>query len=107
MTGVNQVEAATLRIDPDGEGSRLWLKVVPGARRARVVGALGDRLKVAVSQPPEGGAANRAVVALLAETLGVAVVSVEIVQGHADPRKAVRVAGLSPDELRHRLAGVG
>ena len=51
------------------EGAQFAIKVVPGASRDRIVGVLGSALKVAVSKPPQGGAANRAVVELLAEAL--------------------------------------
>jgi len=90
-----------LTTQPDGV--RFAIKVVPGASRHRVFGALGDALKVAVSKPPEGGAANKAVVALLAEALGVAAAQVHIVQGHASPRKQVLITGVDAAELRTRL----
>ena len=57
------------------------LKVVPGASRDRVVGPLGDALKVAVSKPPADGAANRAVVKVLASHLAVPESAVTIVRG--------------------------
>ncbi|KKK79180.1 hypothetical protein LCGC14_2836110, partial [marine sediment metagenome] len=39
------------------------VKAVPGASRDRVVGVLGDCLKVATSQPAEKGKANKAIAA--------------------------------------------
>ena len=36
------------------------VKAVPGARQNAVTGTLGDRLKIRVSAPPEGGKANDA-----------------------------------------------
>ncbi|HWE97792.1 MAG TPA: DUF167 domain-containing protein [Tepidisphaeraceae bacterium] len=48
----------------------LNVKVVPGAKRDRVVGRYGDGVKVQVSAPPEDGKANRAVVGVLAASLG-------------------------------------
>jgi len=89
--------------DPSG-GVRMALKVVPGASRDRVVGVLGDALKVAVSKPPADGAANKAVVKLLAKHLGLPEASITITRGHTNPRKEVLVAGLSPAELAARLA---
>lgn len=85
------------------DGVLLRLKVVPGAKRSAVVGLLGDRLKVAVSAPPERGKANDAVVALLAEALGVAVRDIEVTAGHTQPRKTVRVAGVDVDHVAQRL----
>jgi uncharacterized protein (TIGR00251 family) len=77
-----------------GGAIEIDLKVVPGAARSEVVGPLGDRLKVRVAAPPEGGRANRAVVELLREWLGAAsAADVEIVAGHGSPRKTVRVRG--------------
>jgi uncharacterized protein len=87
-----------------GNGTvRLSLKVVPCASRDRVMGELGDALKVAVSKPPEGGAANKAVVKLLAATLGDAESNVEIVRGHASPRKKVAITGISLEDVRTKL----
>ena len=60
-----------VRIVDDSHGVRMAVKVVPGASRDRIVGKLGDALKVAVSKPPEAGAANKAVIALLARSLDV------------------------------------
>ena len=64
---------------------------MPGAARSEVVGTLGDRLKVRVAAPPEGGRANRKVVELLREWLGTD--DVEIVAGSGSPKKTVRVRG--------------
>ncbi len=78
-------------VSRDAESLILRLKVVPGASRDAIAGVLGDRLKVRVSAPPEGGRANEAIVRLLAAALGVTASSVAIVQGHAAPLKSVRI----------------
>lgn len=80
------------------------VKVVPGASRGRVMGMLGDRLKVAVAAPPEDGKANKALCALLADVLDVAPKAVEVVAGQTQPRKTVRVAGMTVDQVAKRLA---
>jgi uncharacterized protein (TIGR00251 family) len=72
-----------------GADLELRLKVVPGASRACLAGELGDRLKVRVAEPPEGGRANRAVIDLISTWLGNA--SVELVSGASSPLKTVRV----------------
>ena len=81
----------------------LNVKVVPGARHDRVVGRYGNGIKVLVSAPPEGGKANAAVVRVLAEALGVKSDQIEMIAGHSQPRKVVRVAGLEEGELLSRL----
>lgn len=84
-------------------GVVIRLKAVPGARRDEITGVLGDRLKVRVSAPPEGGKANRAICALLAETLGVKGRDVEIISGHTSPEKTARVVGIDPAAAERRL----
>jgi hypothetical protein len=93
-----------VRVTEQDGGVRFAVKVVPGASRDRVVGPLGEALKVAVTRPPEAGAANAAVVALLAALLEVPRASVRIVRGHGNPRKEVFVAGVRAAEVSARLA---
>lgn len=82
---------------------RIPVKVVPGASRSGIAGWLGDALKLRVTAPAEGGRANTAVEALLAEALGLPPAGVRIVSGRASARKVVEVAGLSEAEVRRRL----
>lgn len=72
----------------------LKIKAVPGASRDAVAGMLGDRIKVRVSAPPEGGKANKAIEAVIAESLGVKASQVEVVAGMTNPVKTVRVVGV-------------
>jgi hypothetical protein len=74
----------------------LAVKVQPGASRERVVGRLGDAVKIAVTVPPEKGKANAAVEKLLAREFGIPAGSVEVVLGGASPRKRVRLRGVTP-----------
>ncbi len=85
-------------------GARIAVKVVPGAARDRIAGWLGDALKVQVASPPERGRANERLCALLAAALGVAPGAVQVVRGHASPRKVVAVAGLDAAAVAARLA---
>ncbi|HVP09984.1 MAG TPA: DUF167 family protein [Phycisphaerae bacterium] len=77
------------------EGVEITVKVVPGASRDRIMGLLGDALKIQVSAPPERGKANAAVVALLADALGVSARAVAVNSGTTSPRKVVLVRGCS------------
>jgi uncharacterized protein (TIGR00251 family) len=89
---------------------RLRLKVQPKARREGIVGWTPDpdgpngegwALKLSVGAPPEDGKANAAVIALLAETLGVAKSAISVVSGATDRRKLVEIRG---DETELRAA---
>lgn len=89
------------------DGIELTLKVVPGASRSRIVGALGGALKVQIAAAPERGRANDAVLDLLCEQLGVARRQVVIVRGQTQARKIVRVAGITLAAARARLPAGG
>ena len=83
-------------------GTRLRLRVRPGARKNAILTAHGGALKLAVTAVPERGKANDAVVELLADALAVPRASVEIVSGHASPDKVV-IVRLPPEEVARRL----
>lgn len=87
-----------------GAAVRLKVKVTPGASSSRVVGWLGETLKVAVSEPPEKGKANAAVEALICQTLNLPNRAVRIVSGRHSQRKVVEIYGLSRAEVFQRLA---
>jgi uncharacterized protein (TIGR00251 family) len=70
-----------------------------------VVGPHGDRLKVQIAAPPVDGAANAAVVALVAELAGVPRRAVTLVRGESGRRKTLRVTGVDPGGLARRLSG--
>jgi uncharacterized protein (TIGR00251 family) len=72
---------------------RLQLKVIPKSSRNRVVGWVGERLKIQVSAAPERGKANDAVIDVLAAELGIPRQQVRIVSGGASPLKTVEVPG--------------
>jgi len=81
----------------------LFIKVVPGAKKTRVVGRYGDAIKVQVGAPPEDGKANRAVLELLAEALGVKPQALSITRGQTQPRKTIEIVGLEQDVAEARL----
>ncbi|QOJ13794.1 MAG: DUF167 domain-containing protein [Planctomycetia bacterium] len=93
----------SLVVSQEEGGVAFGVKVVPGASRSRMVGVLGDVLKIAVAEPPEDGRANAAVQRLLAERLGVPAAAVDVVSGHSSPRKRIRVRGLSRSRLIEAL----
>ena len=89
--------------DVSGEDMVVRVHVQPGAGRTAVAGRHGDALKIKVGAPPEGGRANEAVVALMAEILGVPAASVTVVGGATSRSKRIRVTGLGASDLERRL----
>ncbi len=92
--------------DVDG-GVIIPVKVVPGSSRDRIVGALGNCLKVATAAPAEKGKANKAVAAILAKALGVSRKDVTLISGPTNPRKEFRISGLSAEQVSTRLENAG
>lgn len=82
---------------------RLKVKVVPGAKRNRVVGRLGDSVKVQVTAAPERGKANQAVVAVLADFFGVGRSAITIESGQTDARKRVCIEGVDAALVEQKL----
>jgi hypothetical protein len=101
-SNVNSMSAPLcIRTVPDG--IEIAVKVVPNASRDRIVGPLGDALKIQVAAPPERGKANEAVAKLLAEALGLSAKSVTLTSGPTSPRKVFLARGVSEAEARERL----
>jgi len=72
-------------------GGLLEVRVQPRARRNEVVGQPDGVWRVRVTAAPEGGEANRAVIALLADTFGVAPSRIVLVRGAASRDKLFRI----------------
>ncbi len=85
-------------------GIRLRLRVKPGGRQQRLIGAYGGALKLEVSAVPEKGRANTAVIRLLSEVFGIPRNQVEIVAGASSQDKVVVVTGCGAEEIMARLA---
>jgi uncharacterized protein (TIGR00251 family) len=81
----------------------LAVHLQPASGRTAVVGRHGTALKVKVAAPPEGGRANDACAAFLAETFGAPTAQVELVSGDKSRSKQFRVAGVDVDEFHRRL----
>jgi uncharacterized protein (TIGR00251 family) len=97
-----------LELTPTANGTRIRLRVKPGARKTAIVGVHGGALKVAVEAAPEKGRANRAVVRLLAETLDLPTSAVTIAVGETSQDKVAELA-LDPATVlrRFRSANAG
>jgi uncharacterized protein (TIGR00251 family) len=77
----------------------LRIKAVPGASRDEIAGMLGERLKVRISAPAEGGKANKAICTLIAKRLGLRESQVTIESGHSNAEKVVRIEGVSKEAV--------
>lgn len=86
--------------------ARVTVRLTPRASREEIAGEREGAILVRVTAPPVDGAANEALVRLLAKTLRVPKGAVAIVSGETSRTKIVRVEGLDESEVRGRL-GLG
>lgn len=87
-----------LPFQPGPDGVRVAVRLTPKGGRDAVDGLGRDTegrtfVKARVSAPPEKGAANEALIALLAKTWGVPKSSLSLVSGATARTKIVRIAG--------------
>jgi len=90
-------------------GVTLAVRAQPGAKKTAIVGVYGEgdaaQLKIAVQAPPVEGRANEALIAFVAELLGVSKKSVELVGGELSRSKVFVIRGATLEKaqllLRH------
>ncbi len=90
-------------VTPRGDGVRFAIHVQPRSKKPGIDGTHGDALRVRVHAPPVEGAANDAVVALLADALGVPPRAVHIAAGQSGRQKLVDVDGVDAARALSRL----
>jgi uncharacterized protein (TIGR00251 family) len=93
----------TIPLDESGSGVTFAVKVHPRAKKNAITGEFGDALKVSLITPPVDGRANEACIEFFAKLLKVPRSSVTIASGQTSRNKVIRVAGISPAELRNRI----
>jgi uncharacterized protein (TIGR00251 family) len=84
-------------------GVTIKVYVAPRSSFNKVVGLHDGAVKVALTAPPVEGAANKALVDLLAKVLGVSKSAVSLVSGETSRNKVVRVAGIEASDAITKL----
>jgi uncharacterized protein (TIGR00251 family) len=85
------------------DGTILPVRAQPGARRNEIRGEQDGALKVSVTQAPEKGKANKALIEVLSKALALKKSQMELLSGETSHQKRFLVRGVSPDELRKRI----
>jgi len=85
------------------DGTILPVRAQAGARRNEVRGLQDRALKVCVTQAPEKGKANKAIVEVLAKWLGVRKSQIELVAGETTSQKRFLVRDITPEGLAERI----
>jgi uncharacterized protein YggU (UPF0235/DUF167 family) len=102
----NELLVNELDIEARDGGSQFSIRATPRGRRNALEGIRAGALLVSVTAAPEDGAANAAIIALIAKSLKLAKSAIGIRRGHTSRDKTMWLA-LTPEELRARLASAG
>lgn len=104
MTATNTFDSLTISERSGPESSvRFTVHVQPRSKRTGIDGMHGDALRVRVNAPPVDGAANDAVIELLAVALGVPKRAVSVVAGMTSRSKIIEVRPMNAAAMRVRL----
>ncbi len=89
------------------QGVTLAVRAQPGAKKTAITGVYGEgaaaQLKIAVHAPPLEGRANQALIAFLAETLGVAKNAVDLKTGELSRSKVFLLREVSLEKAEALL----
>ena len=87
-------------IRPTSTGVELDVRVIPRARRTEISGIRDNALLVRLAAPPVEGAANDALIELLAATCRVPRRAIRLVSGESSRHKRIAIDGATPDQIR-------
>jgi uncharacterized protein (TIGR00251 family) len=94
-------------MEPADPEQLVAIRVQPRASRERVLGLRGEAIAIALKAPPVDGAANEALLKLVARQLKVSAAAVGLVRGATGRSKWIRVSGWSADQVRAALLRPG
>lgn len=85
------------------ERARIDVRVTPRGGRDTIVGWRDGALAVRIAAAPVEGAANAALIKMLARRLGVPPSSITLVAGARSRVKVIEIAGLTDADVRARI----
>jgi len=92
-----------LALEPHPDGVLLPVRAQPGARRNEIRGVQDGMLRVCVTQSPEKGKANKALVQVLSKALGLKKSQIELIAGETSHQKRFLVRSIQVQELAQRV----
>jgi uncharacterized protein (TIGR00251 family) len=79
------------------------VRVIPRAKKSQIGGERDGAIVIRLAAPPVGGAANDALIELLAATLDLPRRNIRILSGERARHKRVAIAGATADTVKARL----
>ncbi|MDR4499179.1 MAG: DUF167 domain-containing protein [Candidatus Scalindua sp.] len=78
-----------IKIRDMNDGIVISIKVQPNARKDKIIGEYGEQLKIAVTEQPEKGKANKAIIKIIAKWLNIKRAKIEIIGGYKSKDKEI------------------
>ena len=75
-------------------GVVIEVKVEPRSSKKGITGVIGNMLKVKLTAPPVGGAANEQLIEVISEATGIRKSNIRILRGASSKRKVVEIKGV-------------
>jgi uncharacterized protein len=95
-----------IKIEPHAEGAVLPVRAQPGSRRNEFRGEQDGMLKICVTQSPEKGKANKAVVDLMAKSFGLRKSQIELLSGETSHHKKFLIRDVTVEELSRKINAI-
>lgn len=95
-----------IELEQREDGVLLPVKARAGGSKNAITGIHAGALKVMVTQAPEKGKANQAIIKLLAKSLGLQKSQLTLISGLSSRQKTFLIAELSVTQLRERLQAI-
>ena len=92
-----------IALEEHPQGTILPVKAHAGASRNGLRGEQAGSLQVSVTQAPEKGKANKAIIAVLAEELSLRKSQIELLAGETSAQKKFLIREITPAELKERI----
>jgi uncharacterized protein YggU (UPF0235/DUF167 family) len=92
-----------IKLEDHPQGTILPVRAHAGARRNGIRGEQAGSLQVSVTQAPEKGKANKAIIAVLAAALSLRKSQFELLAGETSPQKRFLVREIAPADLAGRI----
>ncbi len=89
----------SVEVEEKNGGVTFRIRVSPRAKRDQIGGAHDGALKISVTAPPVDGAANAAIIALLAKRLKVPKRAITILRGDTGRDKLLHIEGIPPTAI--------
>jgi len=89
----------TIALEPHPEGTILPVRARPAARRNEIRGEQDGMLKVSVTQAPEKGKANKALIGVLSKALRLRKSQIELIAGETSSNKRFLIRGVTVEAL--------